>query len=142
MNHAVPHVLIVDDHPDMLGVLDQLMKSAGYQTELANSGVDALERAHTDAPDLILLDWMMPGMDGLQVLAHLRAAPMTAKTPVVVISAKGPEEGNKAIRAGATAYWPKGSVDADELIRIAGAVTSNRVGSTTGRGEMYEKRRP
>ncbi|MBC7784460.1 MAG: response regulator [Burkholderiales bacterium] len=142
MNHAVPHVLIVDDHPDMLGVLDQLMKSAGYETELANSGVDALERAHTDTPDLILLDWMMPGMDGLQVLAHLRAAPMTAKTPVVVISAKGPEEGNKAIRAGATAYWPKGSVDAEELIRIADVVTSNRVHGKILRADIPGKQRP
>jgi CheY-like chemotaxis protein len=86
---TIRKVLLVDDEDDIrtIGQLS-LSRVGGWQTVLASSGAEALSKAAAEGPDLILLDVMMPGMDGPTTLGKLRAQEATAKTPVIFMTAK------------------------------------------------------
>ena len=86
---TIRKVLLVDDEDDIrtIGQLS-LSRVGGWQTVLASSGAEAVTKAATEGPDLILLDVMMPGMDGPTTLGKLRAQEATAKTPVIFMTAK------------------------------------------------------
>ena len=86
---TIRKVLLVDDEDDIrtIGQLS-LSRVGGWQTLLAASGAEALTQAAAEQPDLILLDVMMPGMDGPTTLGQLRAQEATAKTPVIFMTAK------------------------------------------------------
>lgn len=79
-------VLIVDDVPDNLAVLHDALDESGYTVLLATNGEAALQRAAQALPDIILLDAMMPGMDGFEVARRLKAAPATAPIPIVFMT--------------------------------------------------------
>jgi two-component system, OmpR family, alkaline phosphatase synthesis response regulator PhoP len=82
-----PHtVLVVDDDPEILDFLEVALQERGYKVLVAIDG-DALDAAQESQPDLILLDLMMPGMDGIEVSRRLREDPATASIPIVVMSA-------------------------------------------------------
>jgi two-component system, OmpR family, response regulator len=82
-------ILYVEDDPDIREVVTMALEVVGgYQVSVASSGRDALRHLATSTPDLILLDVMMPGMDGPTTLGELRARPELAGTPVVFITAK------------------------------------------------------
>jgi len=103
-----PAILIVDDAPDNLGVLRAMMLRQGYQTFLATSGDRALDIAQRVKPDLILLDIVMPGIDGLETCRRLKAHPLTARIPVIFMSARGATEDIVAgFDTGAADYIPK-----------------------------------
>ena len=76
-------VLIVDDVPDNLAVLHDALDESGYTVLVATSGETALQRATQSLPDIVLLDAMMPGMDGFEVAKRLKANPLTAHIPIV-----------------------------------------------------------
>lgn len=80
-------VLIVDDVPANLLVLSKMVKALGHVPSSASSGLEALERAHAEPPDLILMDVMMPGVDGIEATRRLKADPRTRLVPVVVVTA-------------------------------------------------------
>lgn len=86
---AIRKVLLVDDEDDIrtIGQLS-LARVGGWQTVLAASGAEAVTKAAAEQPDLILLDVMMPGMDGPTTFGQLRANPATAATPVIFMTAK------------------------------------------------------
>ncbi|WP_257462575.1 response regulator [Archangium lipolyticum] len=86
---TIRKVMLVDDEDDIrtIGQLS-LGRVGGWQTVLAASGAEAVTRAAAEQPDLILLDVMMPGMDGPTTLSRLRAQEATAKTPVIFMTAK------------------------------------------------------
>lgn len=86
-----PVILIVEDEPAIRELLHMTLTANGFQTEEADDGIQALERISTVKPDLVLLDWMLPGLDGLGVLRRLKAAPETAELPVILITAKSEE---------------------------------------------------
>ena len=79
-------VLIVDDVPDNLAVLHDALDESGYTVLLATSGEAALARAAQELPDIVLLDAMMPGMDGFEVARRLKAAPQTAHIPIIFMT--------------------------------------------------------
>jgi two-component system, cell cycle response regulator len=85
-------ILIVDDAPDNLSVLRKLMVEQGYQTYVANSGERGLEIARRVHPHLILLDVIMPGMDGFETCRHLKSHPATEDIPVLFMSARNEQE--------------------------------------------------
>jgi diguanylate cyclase (GGDEF)-like protein/PAS domain S-box-containing protein len=87
-----PAILIVDDAPDNLGMLRTMMLRQGYQTFVATSGDRALDIAQRVKPDLILLDIVMPGIDGLETCRRLKAHPATTRIPVIFMSARGETE--------------------------------------------------
>lgn len=81
-------ILIADDDAVIRRLLQVNLRIAGFEVEAAASGHEAIERALADPPALVLLDLMMPGVDGWEVVRVLRAEPATAAVPVVVLSAK------------------------------------------------------
>ena len=81
-------ILIIDDDVDTLKLVGLMLQKQGYQIVAANNGSQGLEQAETENPDLILLDVMMPEMDGYEVTRRLRANPLTANTPILMFTAK------------------------------------------------------
>ncbi|HMK46258.1 MAG TPA: response regulator [Methanocella sp.] len=81
-------IMIVDDEPDVVDLVKLVLKSEGYDVITAYSGREALEKIGKDVPDLILLDIMMPQMDGWEVYQRIRADPQTSKVPVAMLTAK------------------------------------------------------
>ena len=80
-------VLVVDDDEPTGDALRRLLGRMGYKAQWASSGPEALDAVRTGLPDLIVLDWMMPGMNGLEVLRVLRSDPATQAVPVIVYTA-------------------------------------------------------
>jgi two-component system cell cycle response regulator len=112
-------ILVVDDVPTNRIILKVKLNAACYDTVLAESGPEALEIARRDPPDLILLDYAMPGMDGIAVCQALRADPVTARVPVIMFTASGDEVAKlAALRAGADDFLLKPIDDKVLLARI------------------------
>ena len=88
MNLDSAKVLVVDDSPDNISLLQQLLEPQGYCVSSATSGEDAVERAVAENPHLILLDMVMPGIDGLETCRRLKAMEVTRDIPVVFVSAR------------------------------------------------------
>ena len=86
MNTQTKHVLIIEDEPDILEAMAEAVASAGYQTSTANNGEEGLAMAFEQHPDLILLDLVMPVMDGRQALKKLREDPWGKDARVVVLT--------------------------------------------------------
>ncbi|MGH2675166.1 MAG: GGDEF domain-containing response regulator [Actinomycetota bacterium] len=81
-------VLVVDDDPDIARFIEVNLRTNGFQVHLASDGVEALERAREVLPDLVLVDVMMPRMDGFQVVDRLRSDPRTANVSIIMLTAK------------------------------------------------------
>ena len=120
-------ILIVDDEPFNVDYLEQELEDLGYQTVSAFNGPEALEKVTVEAPDLILLDVMMPGMDGFTVCRVLKEMEETQLIPVVIMTALGTQEDRiKGIESGADDFLTK-PVDRRELFaRIQTAVKMKR----------------
>jgi phosphoserine phosphatase RsbU/P len=103
-----PVILIVDDEPFNLDTLEQELDDLGYDSMSATTGLEALQKAAAKAPDMILLDIMMPGMDGFEVLSQLKAAPEWRDIPVVIVSALSDQASVvRGIKMGADDYLAK-----------------------------------
>ena len=101
-------VLIADDEPNIGASLEFLMEQAGFEVKLASNGREALELVASFAPDLLILDVMMPEMNGYEVCQRLKSDPATREVKVVMLSAKGREvEVAKGLELGADAYVTK-----------------------------------
>lgn len=114
------HVLVVDDNPQNLKVLGNVLKeSKDYSLAFAMSGEEALEYTKKIIPDMILLDVMMPGMNGFEVCEKLAACPETEDVPVIFITAKSePEDIVKGFNVGGVDYVTKPFNEAELLVRI------------------------
>jgi DNA-binding response OmpR family regulator len=114
-------VLIVEDDPDVLLIVRVNLQSSGFDTALAADGDTALRRIDVDAPDAVLLDLMLPIIDGWEVLAELTSR--EGGPPVVVCSARsGDHDVERAKRLGAADFLPK-PFDLDELVSSLARVT-------------------
>jgi DNA-binding NarL/FixJ family response regulator len=120
--------LIVDDVPENLAVLHDALDEAGYTVLVANNGPVSLERAQQLVPDIILLDAMMPGMDGFEVCRHLRASLVTRAIPIVFMTGlTEPEHVVAAFDAGGTDYVTKPVRQSEVLARIAAHLQTARL---------------
>lgn len=101
-------ILIVDDEPNIVISLEYLMKKEGFVVAVANDGEAALQKVASFAPDLVLLDVMMPKKSGYEVCAALRADASQAATKIIMLTAKGRDtEVAKGLAMGADAYVTK-----------------------------------
>jgi DNA-binding response OmpR family regulator len=85
-------VMIVDDSRTIAWILRETLESLGYRVRCAYSGEDALELIDTQRPDLVILDVMLPHMDGLEVLTRIKGSPETCSIPVIMLTANGNSE--------------------------------------------------
>ncbi|NOK12319.1 response regulator [Corallococcus exercitus] len=99
-------VLVVDDDPDILEALSEILEAEGFEIRRARNGKEALERLEPDPPDLILLDLMMPVMDGWEFAQRMRQKPDFASIPIIVLSADR-NVGSKAKDIGAMGHLAK-----------------------------------
>jgi DNA-binding response OmpR family regulator len=108
-------ILVVDDVPENVRLLEAVLTARGYDVVVAHDGAEALELVETAEPDLVLLDVVMPGIDGYEVCRRLRAGETTAVLPVIMLTASEGAEKRQAIEAGADDFIPK-PFDHDELL--------------------------
>ena len=133
-------ILTVDDQPPNLRLLEAVLSPQGYQVITASSGEQALELLHSSNIDLVLLDIMMPGIDGYQVCQRIRSEPSTAFLPVVMITASGDHEKTRAIKAGADDFISKPFHHGELLARVASLARIKRYYDTIIRqaGELAQ----
>jgi DNA-binding response OmpR family regulator len=85
---ACPKILVVDDEADVRNVVSAILKQAGYDVVVAEYGLSGYSKAQSEKPDLVLLDLMMPVVDGFEVLSKLKNNPRTSSIPVIILTAK------------------------------------------------------
>jgi two-component system phosphate regulon response regulator PhoB len=101
-------IVIADDEASIRTLIETTLESPGCRLLLAENGSIAFEIASREIPDLIVLDWMMPSMTGLEVAERLRQESRTAKIPIILLTAKGQEKDKKmGLEAGVAAYLVK-----------------------------------
>ncbi len=123
MSEGQKKVLAVDDDPGVLKAIGMALQVAGYEVITAENGVEALKKVESEAPDLILLDVMMPELDGFATCAKLKSSPESQGIPVVLLTAvadhvtktRYPIDG--VMKAEADEYLPK-PVDPKELMTV------------------------
>src|SRR3712207_6600918 len=121
----MPHVLVVDDDPVVADLVAFRLQRLGLQVTVETDGETGLAAARRLRPDLVVLDWLMPRMDGLEVCLALRADadPALARTPVLMLTAKSQEPAAGAgSAAGATAFAAKPSSTAGLVSRVTAAL--------------------
>jgi len=114
---AIGHVLIVDDNPDDRKLLRRILEDAGYKVQEAPGGAEAISIIHADPPNLVVLDLMMPDVDGFAVLENLKMNQLTRDIPVVVVTAKelGKSE-RERLQQRVQALLQKGLFDQNQLL--------------------------
>ncbi len=126
-------LLVVDDEPDIISLLKLILETEGYQVMPALSGDEALRLAENEAPDLVLLDLMMPGKSGLETCRYLKNQPRTRNIPVIIFSALGREVDKKlTAEAGANAHLMK-------PFNNAGLLTEVKRCLAEGRGRKFSR---
>ncbi len=119
-------VLVVNDDPDVCELVRYKLEQSGFDVRRASDGDQALSEVEAEVPDLVLLDIMMPGMSGLEVLERWRANEATEKLPVIMLTAKAQENDvERGFELGADDYVIK-PFSPRELVRRVTAVLSRR----------------
>jgi len=116
---AKKKVLIVDDEPNIVTALEYLLTKSGYEVAVAENGEEALAAVAREKPDLVLLDIMMPRLNGYEVCRRLRERPEWAGIKIVILSAKGREvDVSKGLALGADLYVTKPFSNTELVARI------------------------
>jgi CheY-like chemotaxis protein len=123
---AKKKILVVDDEPDMLKIIGTRLRSSGYTVITAVNEEECMKRAAADAPDLILLDVLLPGMGGFGVCKLLKEDPKTREIPVIMVTALlGGTATKKALESGAEYLITKPFDPSDLLWEIEDALKKN-----------------
>lgn len=130
-------VLVVDDQPANVRLLEAILSPRGHEVRTASSGAEALQALATHDVDVVLLDIVMPGMDGYEVCRRIRADDATAYLPVVMVTASGDEQKIKALEAGADDFLTKPVNQSELLARVRSLARIKRYQDTI-RGQAEE----
>jgi twitching motility two-component system response regulator PilH len=115
---AIKKIMVVDDSSTERQYMEAMLTTGGYDVVLVESGEAAVERAVTELPDLILMDVVMPGLNGFQATRAISREEKTRHIPVIIVSSKGQETDRIwGLRQGAAAYLTK-PIDAGQLIGV------------------------
>jgi DNA-binding response OmpR family regulator len=129
-------VLVVDDDGNVRDVLRRYLEHAGYRVDLAADGEQALELAGRGLPDLVVLDLMLPGIDGLEVCRRLRSR---GPVPVVMLTARGEEEDRIAgLRLGADDYVAKPFSPRELVLRVASVLRRSQAVPAPGEADLVD----
>lgn len=113
----MPKLLLIEDDPLMIRLYKTLFTTKGFQVFSADNGIDGLDVLREEKPDIVLLDVMMPKMDGLQTIKAIREDPEFKELPVIMLSNLGVNNViSEAFNYGATQYFVKSSVENNELV--------------------------
>ncbi len=116
----VKKILVIEDDPATSRLVDYTLRHQGYQLITAANGLDGLRLARTERPDLVILDVMLPGLDGFEICHRLRTEPATANLPILMFSAKVQEIDKKTgLKVGADGYLPKPAAPEEIVRRVA-----------------------
>jgi DNA-binding response OmpR family regulator len=122
-----PSVLIADDEPNILLSLQFLMKKTGYEVRTAKDGEEALAEISRAAPDLVLLDVMMPKIDGFSICQRIRANPEWSDVRIIMLTARGRDiERDKGLALGADDYITKPVSTKDAIARVEAVLARAR----------------
>lgn len=134
---AMPRILIVEDNPDLAYGLRTGLEIEGYEVQVAEDGETGLERARSWTPDLVMLDLMLPGMDGYRVLKTLREG--GSDVPVLILTARG-EEADKVLgfRLGADDYVTKPCGVLELLARVGALLRRSRLAERGAAADGHE----
>ncbi|MFM7100628.1 MAG: response regulator [Verrucomicrobiota bacterium] len=133
----MPKILVVDDEPDALELIGFNLRNAGYEVVTADDGQEALRRARESLPDLVLLDVMLPEIDGLEVCKSLRRDPATRRIPIIMLTARAAEiDRVLGLELGADDYVTKPFSPRELVLRI-----KNLLGRKTEPAEVPEQLR-
>ncbi|MBN2148183.1 MAG: response regulator [Anaerolineales bacterium] len=125
-------ILVVDDDVDTLRLVGLMLQRQGYQIVAANNGHQALNTAQAENPDLILLDVMMPDMDGYEVTRRLRAQPLTAGTPIIMFTAKSQVDDKvTGFESGVDDYLTKPTQPRELFAHVKAVLARGRKGAAT-----------
>lgn len=112
-------VLIVDDNQDAIHILSAVLKRGGYLVSIAKNGAEAVDQVRQERPALILLDVMMPKMDGFEVCKEIKGSAETSSIPILMITArKDPESRKRGLEVGASEYLVKPIHPAEVLRKV------------------------
>jgi len=120
-------ILVIEDDPATLRLIDYSLRHEGYQVLTASNGLEGLRKVHNEEPDLIILDVMLPGMDGFEICHHLRSEPDTAQLPILMLSAKAQEiDKNTGLKVGADDYLAKPADPSEIVSRVESLLTTKK----------------
>ena len=123
MSLANPKILVVEDEPNQVELIEFNLNSEGYEVIVAQDGEDALDLAEEENPDLILLDWMLPKVSGIEVCRQLRRSKMTREIPIVMLTARSEESDKiRGLDIGADDYITKPYSIKELLARVRAAM--------------------
>lgn len=126
-------ILIVEDDPDIAELIARYLQRSGYQTEVVASGADAVEHVRRAAPELILLDVMLPGRSGLEICRAMRGDPKTAAIPIIMVTARGDEADRvSGLELGADDYVTKPFSPKELVARVGALLRRSRRGGPAG----------
>jgi len=126
-NGAPARVLVVEDEPDLRNLLDRSLEQAGYKVFVAEDGIEALEKATTETLDLVLLDLMLPHVDGIEVCRRLKRDERTARLPVIMLTARQePVDRIVGLELGADDYITKPFNLRELLLRVSAVLRRSR----------------
>jgi two-component system alkaline phosphatase synthesis response regulator PhoP len=112
-------ILVIEDDPATSRLVDYSLRHEGYQVISASNGLEGLRKAIGESPDLVILDVMLPGMDGFEICHRLRSEPATAQLPILMFSAKAQEiDKDTGIKVGADEYLTKPAAPSEIVSRV------------------------
>ena len=136
MNHTTPSVLVVEDEPAQREVLAYNLEAQGFRVSQADNGEEALLLVAEETPDLIVLDWMLPNVSGIEVCRRLKSRPETKGVPIIMLSARSEEVDRvRGLETGADDYVTKPYSVSELMARVRTQLRRTRPAS---QGEVLE----
>jgi len=129
-NKSAPLILIIEDEPAQMELISYNLKAQGFQISRADNGEDGLELIQDVLPDLIILDWMLPGVSGIEVCRRIKKQKSTRKVPVIMLTARGEETDRvRGLDTGADDYVVKPYSINEMIARVRALLRRTRPGS-------------
>jgi two-component system phosphate regulon response regulator PhoB len=127
VSNLQPNVLIVEDEPPLVELLSYNLEKAGFQIHIARDGEEALLALEERKPDLILLDWMLPYVSGIEICRRIRRNPETRNEPIIILTARGEENDRiRGLEAGADDYVVKPFSPSELVARVRAVLRRTR----------------